>query len=53
MHDVLMNTEEQRIAKQNTGHELEGRMYTIKFNGIQWHSEAFFGTTPEQNLMGT
>jgi len=28
-------------------------MYTTKFNGIQWHPVAIFGTTPKQNLMGT
>jgi len=28
-------------------------MYTTKFNLIQWHPVAIFGTTPKQNLMGT
>jgi len=28
-------------------------MYTTKFNGIQWHLVAIFGTTPKQNLIGT
>jgi len=26
-------------------------MHTIKFNGIQWHPVAIFGTTPKQNLI--
>jgi len=24
-------------------------MYTTKFNGIQWHPVAIFGTTPESH----
>jgi len=25
-------------------------MYTTKFNEIQWHPVAIFGTTPKQNI---